>query len=219
MVARKAAVVSGLLVAALIVAAVLAWLNTPHNTLIPIHFDGRGQANGWARPGRAFALACIAPLMAWGVFAVLPYIDPRAQNLARSERAYGIAWIAVTLFTCISAANVLARPFGFSPPTVRLHVLLLGALLILLGNVMGKIRWNYTFGIRTPWTLADERVWDQTHRFGGWTFVAGGVALLIASLAFSTLPPLALLLLPTVLVISAAVILRSYLLWRSLHRG
>jgi uncharacterized membrane protein len=31
-------------------------------------------------------------------------------------------------------------------------------------------------GIRTPWTLESERVWRETHRLAGWTFVAAGVA-------------------------------------------
>jgi uncharacterized membrane protein len=31
-------------------------------------------------------------------------------------------------------------------------------------------------GVRTPWTLADERVWNATHRFAAKTFIAGGLA-------------------------------------------
>jgi uncharacterized membrane protein len=218
-VARKAAVISGALIATLVVAAILTWSRTAPNTLIPIHFNGRGEPNGWATPPRAFLLVCITPVVLWCVFAILPQIDPRGRNLARSEPAYGTAWVAVTLFACLSAANVLARPFGVSLPATRFHLVMLGALFIVLGNVMGKIRWNYTFGIRTPWTLADEHVWDQTHRFGGWAFVAGGFVLLISGLTLTNLPPIGILVLPTLLLICVAVVLRSYFLWRSIPRG
>jgi uncharacterized membrane protein len=53
---------------------------------------------------------------------------------------------------------------------------------ILLGNVFGKLRRNFWFGVRTPWTLADERVWYATHRLAGKTMVAGGLLALVAVL-------------------------------------
>jgi uncharacterized membrane protein len=31
-------------------------------------------------------------------------------------------------------------------------------------------------GLRTPWALSDERVWDKTHRFAGPVFMLGGLA-------------------------------------------
>jgi uncharacterized membrane protein len=45
----------------------------------------------------------------------------------------------------------------------------------LLGNVMGKVRRNFWIGIRTPWTLASEKVWYSTHRFAGKTMVLGAI--------------------------------------------
>jgi uncharacterized membrane protein len=51
-----------------------------------------------------------------------------------------------------------------------------------MGNVMGKVRRNFWVGIRTPWTLASERVWNATHRFAGKAMVLVGVAGLIVGL-------------------------------------
>jgi uncharacterized membrane protein len=56
-------------------------------------------------------------------------------------------------------------------------------LIALLGNVMGKVQRNFYIGVRTPWTLASERVWIATHRLAGKTFVVGGIAAFILSLA------------------------------------
>ena len=55
----------------------------------------------------------------------------------------------------------------------------LGALFVVLGNYMPKMRRNFFVGIRTPWTLADEDVWFRTHRLGGVLFVIGGVLLMV----------------------------------------
>ena len=39
----------------------------------------------------------------------------------------------------------------------------------------GKAKRNYFIGIRTPWTLNNEEVWDKTHRLGGLLFKISGV--------------------------------------------
>ena len=50
------------------------------------------------------------------------------------------------------------------------------------GNVMGKVKRNFWMGVRTPWTLASERVWNQTHRVAAWLYTAIGIVGLIAVL-------------------------------------
>ena len=44
-----------------------------------------------------------------------------------------------------------------------------------MGNVMGKVRKNFYIGIRVPWTLASDRVWNDTHRMAAWLWVGAGV--------------------------------------------
>jgi uncharacterized membrane protein len=50
---------------------------------------------------------------------------------------------------------------------------------------MGKVQRNFYIGIRTPWTIADERVWNATHRLAAKTLVLGGLTGLIFALAGS----------------------------------
>ncbi|MBR5514244.1 MAG: SdpI family protein [Ruminococcus sp.] len=56
--------------------------------------------------------------------------------------------------------------------------LLISVLLIVIGNYMPKTRQNRFLGIKTPRTLSDERIWDKTHRFAGFVWTIGGIALL-----------------------------------------
>ena len=64
-------------------------------------------------------------------------------------------------------------------------VICLNILFIVIGNVMGKVRQNYIFGLRTPWTLSSEQAWDKTHRTIGRLIVALSVIGLL-SLFFLT---------------------------------
>ena len=67
----------------------------------------------------------------------------------------------------------------------------IGVFFIVIGNYMGKVTRNSYVGVRTPWTLASDRVWEGTHRFAGPEFVIGGVLLVLASLATTSgVPPL-----------------------------
>jgi uncharacterized membrane protein len=50
-----------------------------------------------------------------------------------------------------------------------------------MANVIGKVKRNFFVGVRTPWTLASERVWHATHRFAAHLWVwCGFVGLLLA---------------------------------------
>lgn len=108
----------------------------------------------------------VIALVVWTIQALLPRVDPRGLNLARSATAYGTSWLAVTAVLAIEQAIIIAIALGVDFNRGKLFLSLLAGLLIVVGDVLGKLRWNYTVGIRTPWTLADERAWDMTHRFG-----------------------------------------------------
>jgi uncharacterized membrane protein len=58
----------------------------------------------------------------------------------------------------------------------------IGLAFILLGNVLGKVRRNFWLGVRTPWTLASDRVWYATHRVAGKTMVVGGLVTMLAAM-------------------------------------
>lgn len=71
--------------------------------------------------------------------------------------------------------------------------LLISAFLIVIGNYMPKTRQNSYLGIKTPRTLSDERIWDKTHRFAGFVWTIGGIALLPIFLLGLYIPALILM--------------------------
>jgi uncharacterized membrane protein len=80
-------------------------------------------------------------------------------------------------------ALVLAQALGVPLAMDRLLSGGIAVLVVLLGNVLGKVRSNFWLGVRTPWTLASERVWYATHRLAGKTMVTGGLLALACVLA------------------------------------
>ncbi len=214
MASRSVPVSTALLVVLMAFGASWAYAHLPTNTPIPIHFSADGTANGWGSPITLFLLPGIAAIT-WMLLWALPRIDPRGSNIVRSPAAYGTVWFSLIVLLALVEAILMSAAFGVDYQPGTLFPFLTAGLLIVVGNVMGKMRWNTTVGIRTPWALVDERVWDKTQRFGGRMMVVAGLVVLVAALVPTLRPHMGVVVIASVLLAVAASFLQSYLYWRN----
>jgi uncharacterized membrane protein len=140
-------------------------------------------------------------------------MDPKRASYKRFRGTYDAALVAIVAF--LIALHVAALGVALGWP-IRLERLVLpgaGLLLIVIGNILPRARQNWFFGIRTPWTLSSERVWERTHRVGGYLMIVLGAMLVVAGFMSEGWAKL-------VIVVAAPVILTlgtfgySYFLWR-----
>ncbi len=113
------------------------------------------------------------------LFLILPSIDPRKERYAEFEKVYTIfktmmVGVLFVVFILATLANL-----GYEANIGKVISVVIGIMMIVLGNYMGKIKNNYFVGIKNPWTLSSENVWNETHRFGGWTFIIFGLCIII----------------------------------------
>ncbi len=163
---------------AMLAMAAAALLQTSkHNFAVrwDLHGHPFGYMPAWAA---VLMLPVVAALLCAG-FALAPRVLPPG-TLDRSGAAWIATWNAALIAMCAGQAVVVALNLGVHIDMPRFGGLLAAAVIVLIGNYMGKIRYNYMFGLRTPWTLSDQRVWDKTHRFLGRAMV-GAAALLTAA--------------------------------------
>lgn len=205
------------LVAAMAGAGLWALLQLPAGARVPIHFNSLGEADGWASAGLALFMLPLLALLLLGLQRALPLIDPRGDNLRRSAKALAMIWVAVVAVLAVTQAHIVMQALSLTQPMPRLPLVLMGGLFVVLGNFMGKLRPNFTVGIRTPWTLSNERVWDQTHRFGGKAFMLAGMALLALSLASLPASWTGPVIMAAALGPALASVLWSYWLWRQMQ--
>ena len=66
----------------------------------------------------------------------------------------------------------------------KFMMLLLGTMLIILGNYMPKIEKNRTLGLKTKWSMYNETTWQKSHRFTGFASTIAGVLVLVSGLFF-----------------------------------
>ncbi len=173
--------VSALFVLIAVLAAL--WLYPQLSAQVPTHWDLQGNVNGtmprfW---GAAFPALLIIGLAI--LTAVLPVISPRRFEITPFASVYNLLMLAVQGVVLVVGLSTLLVGAGYAVPMPRVAALSTGVLLMVLGNYMGKLRKNFFIGIRTPWTLASDVVWERTHRLAGRVFVLAGLLLVLGGIA------------------------------------
>ena len=178
-----------------------------------VHWDIDGNPNGWMSRAFGASFGPVFILVLWQLMRVLPRIDPRRPNYDRFGDAYDTIVAAVLLLVLATHGIVLAVALGYDVSVSRLVPALVGALFLVIGNVMPRMRPNWWFGVRTPWTLSNDRVWTRTHRLAGFSMTAAG----LVSIASALVLPARLGLPVLIAAVVAATIgpaVYSYLTWK-----
>ena len=160
--------VAALLVVVGAVASLAAAPNLPEQMVT--RWNAAGDPTGalsrtagmWLVPGLAAGLL--------GLFALLPRIDPLGENIAAFRVHYDRFVVVFTAFLVALHLAVLAVNLGYPVDVTTLVVAGAAALFYYLGTLLPRVEPNWFVGIRTPWTLSDDEVWDRTHALGGRLF-------------------------------------------------
>jgi uncharacterized membrane protein len=146
---------------------------------VATHWGLNGQPNRYS--SRTFT-AFFFPTLTLGMYIVLsflPSIDPHKERYVEFQKIYSIFKVLIvgflTLIYLLIGINGIGHPIDMSFVTP----FLVGILFVVVGNYLGKIKNNWFVGIRNPWTLSSEEVWNRTHRLGGKLFVAAGLVILL----------------------------------------
>lgn len=164
------------IVAIQIIVAVYGFAVLPDT--VPIHWGLNGQANGY---GPKWQGTFLFPLLSIGIYVLIRGLLAAGPRLGGREastanlRIAKLVIVGVMLLMLIIQLSTIAQALSVGFDMTVVVMLALSVLFIFLGNYMGKIRRNFWMGIRTPWTIANEVVWERTHRLGGWLFVAVGL--------------------------------------------
>lgn len=177
---------------------------------VPIHWTLMGEADHWIDRNRGAFLLPTVMLVNWLVFD-LPLLREEGW-VAGSKRVHAVVTNGSALFLFLLHIAVLRFALGSAMPFQAIVSIPLGLLFIALGLALPHARRNWVFGVRTPWTLGDARVWERTQRLGGQLYAAAGLATILGGIL---LPDWSLYVMMVAFVgASLLVIAYSYTLWR-----
>lgn len=176
------------------------------------HWNFAGQPDGYS--GRAFG-ALFFPALLTGMyvlFIVLPFLDPKRERYESFAKVYAI--IRSLILTVMALVFVASGVYNLGYP-IRINLVIpitIGIMFLILGNYMGKVKQNWFVGVRLPWTLSSENVWNKTNRFGGYAMMVFGIIMIITPFLPQTIGMVAFAL--GILGITVGTGIYSYLVYR-----
>jgi uncharacterized membrane protein len=211
--------VSGILIG-IIVAACFATgaIVLPHlPPMLASHWSARGEVNGSMPRLLGTFLLPLIMLALFGLWALLPKIDPLDKGYKSFRYVYDFFWILIEAFLAYVYAFTLFANLGRPVDMLSVVGPGLGVLFVALGALLPRVKRNWFFGMRTPWSLSSESVWEKTHEFGGKLFIIAGVLILVGAFA-SPGWSLAFIVWPVILAALTSVVY-SYLAYAREKRG
>jgi len=144
------------------------------------HWNAQGQVDGYTSKFWGLFLMPIISVGMLLLFILIPRIDPLKSNIQQFRKYFDgfVVLIMVFLFYLY-----LLTIFWNSGYTFNMITFLSPAFAILFyysGILIENAKRNWFIGIRTPWTMSSDKVWDKTHKIGGKLFKIAGVVTLLA---------------------------------------
>jgi uncharacterized membrane protein len=211
---RTVLIILGVLFVLSLGLGVFAYPHLPEQ--VASHWNAQGQVNGYT--SRISGVAFL-PLLLIGLSLLLlfiPEIDPLKANIQLFRPEYNGFIVVFALFMFYIHALTVAINLGLAVNMNQLIFPAVGLLIFYTGVLLGKAHRNYFIGIRTPWTLNSETVWNKTHQLGSKLFEAAG-AITLLGIFF---PHYAVyILLVTILLTALVTIVYSYIAFRQESRG
>jgi uncharacterized membrane protein len=150
------------------------------------HWGLHGEVNGWTSRTVLVLLTPTLALVMAVVLSIAPRLDPKRRNFPLHAGAYWVVTNAILGFLAGVHVIIVGYNLGWPVNIGTVTGIGVGVLFMLLGNLLSRVRPNWIFGIRTPWTLSSDRAWRETHRVGGYGFVLVGLIVLLMALVHAT---------------------------------
>lgn len=169
------------ILAVVIAVAIYAYVELPSDKQYPVHWSFKGEPDRYGSKLEVVLIGPIATAFIYVLTAVLPKLDPKKANYPKFKGEYIL--MRQIIMGVLAAVYIIGIMAAFGKP-VRVDVwvpAIVGVLFVVLGNYMSRIKQNWFAGIKTPWTLSNEKVWEKTHRFGGRAFVIAGLIFVLNS--------------------------------------
>lgn len=143
------------------------------------HWNAAGEADGYSEKGVGVFLMSGILIFLFLLWLAIPKIDPKRRNIELFREHYDNFFVVLSLFMLMVQAQILLWNLGHRISPNLIMPIGGGMLFYYIGVMVGHAKQNWFVGIRTPWTLSSEPVWDKTHRLGGKLFrISGAISLI-----------------------------------------
>lgn len=134
------------------------------------HWNEKGEVNGYSNK---FMGLFFLPILMVGIFLLIkfiPKLDPLRKNIKSFEKDYDLFILFMILFFLAIHIISILWNLGYQINMNLIITPLFAALFFYIGIFLKKTKRNWFIGIRTPWTISNDKVWEKTHNLGSKLF-------------------------------------------------
>ena len=146
------------------------------------HWNAKGEVDGYMSKFGGLFLMPVISLVLLLLFIIIPKIDPLKHNIEKFRKYFDGFIVLMMLFLFYLYILTILWNIGVRFNFVHLLVPIFSIFFYYCGILIQKAQRNWFIGIRTPWTLSNEEVWNKTHKIGGKLFKIAGIISLIGIL-------------------------------------
>lgn len=147
-----------------------------------IHWNATGEPDGTMAKTTALAFIPILSTVLLALFASLPRIGPLGENIESFRPVYDWFVVVFTAFMAALHGGILAFNLGYEFDFTLFVLAAVSLLFYYAGVLLSQAKRNWFIGIRTPWTLSSDEVWDRTNHLGSRLFKLTAVVALLGLL-------------------------------------
>ena len=159
---------------------------------VPVHFNLNNQVDRWGSKYELVILPCVVLILGIILTLVAKHLDKKEEH---GNNNYNILiTVGICLLVVFNILTYVTLYFAFAGlqdsatapiDVISLTTLLLGFMMIVIGNIIPKAKMNSMLGLRTKWSMSSKDAWRKSQRFGGYTAIISGVLIVVESLIFS----------------------------------
>jgi len=181
---------------------------------VPTHWNIHNQVDQYGSKWTSLVMGPGMVLFDIFLTLMLPKISPKNFEIDKFETTFSLAMVMVTIMMVLLSILILQVTAGSHIDIGQWMMVIMFGFFAFIGNIMGKVQRNFFMGVRTPWTIASEPVWDATHRLAGRLWVVGGILGVVASLLGAPM----MFSIVFLLVISLYPVLASYFIYQKIGK-
>ncbi len=142
------------------------------------HWNAQGNVDGYMPKFWGLFLMPFVLTFLLLLFNVIPKIDP-LDNIKKFRKYYDGFVIVMSVFMLFIHVQIILWNLGYQISPNYYIPVSIGLLFFYVGVLCENSKRNWFVGIRTPWTLSSEKVWNKTHKLGGKLFKIAGILAII----------------------------------------
>lgn len=144
------------------------------------HWNASGEVDGYMSKRWGVFLMPLVSIALFLLFIIIPKIDPLKKNIEKFRKHFNrfILLIFIFLFYIHTLTILWNLDCRFNMTNMILPAI--GLLFLYIGILLKYAKRNWFIGIRTPWTLSNDKVWDKTHQLGSKLYIISGIIAILS---------------------------------------